>query len=116
MKETIDTIIQWHRETFPDATLDGQKQKWEEEYNEFIKTQCDSEDELYEIADMIIVSCGIMRFDYALGLDYLCDSFDKGDYTPSEKWEAVEEKQAKNRKRIWAKQENGSYHHTNKED
>lgn len=113
MKETIDTIIAWHKNTFKDASLEGQKEKWQEEYNEFVKTQPGSQDELYEIADMIIVSCGIMRFDYALGLDYLCDSFDKGDYIPDEKWEAVEEKQAKNRKRVWNKTGNGTYHHKN---
>lgn len=25
MKETIKTIIEWHEQTFPDATLEGQK-------------------------------------------------------------------------------------------
>lgn len=113
MKETIDTIIAWHSQAFPDATLDGQKIKWNEEYNEFGNTDSGSQEELYEIADMIIVSCGIMRFDYALGLDYLVSSFYKGTFNPKEKWTAVKVKMEKNRKRVWNKTAEGTYHHEN---
>lgn len=35
MKETIETIIQWHAETFPNATLDGQIEKFNDEHKEW---------------------------------------------------------------------------------
>lgn len=112
MSETIDTIIKWHTETFPDATLDGQLAKFEEEYNEWYKTEFDSEEELYETADMIIVSAGIARFDYAMGLDFLKSSLLKAN-NKSKLWQAVEKKMKKNRKRIWNKTADGQYHHEN---
>lgn len=112
MKETIDTIIKWHAETFPEATLDGQLAKYKEEYNEWLKTERDSEEELYEAADMVIVSIGIARFDYATGLIYLKLSLGKADNI-SKQWQAVEIKMEKNRKRIWNKTGNGTYHHEN---
>lgn len=31
----------------------------------------EAHDELYELADMVIVSCGVMRFDYAKGFNCL---------------------------------------------
>lgn len=116
MKETIDTIIQWQKETFPDADLEGQKQKWKEEYKEYLYTEINTEEELFEIADMIIVSAGIARFDYWLGLDYLYETFAityKRCGWCVNVWEAVEKKMEKNRKRVWKKQDNGSYHHEN---
>lgn len=35
MKESILSIAQWHKDAFPDATLDGQKLKWLEEKREW---------------------------------------------------------------------------------
>ena len=35
MSETIETIARWHSETFKDATLDGQIEKFYEELNEY---------------------------------------------------------------------------------
>lgn len=113
MKETIDTIIQWHKETFPDATLEGQKLKWREEHREYLNTHIGSEEELMEMADVIIVSCGIARFDYSEGLNYLSSAFQEGGIPPLKKWEAVESKMEKNRKRVWNKTGNGTYHHEN---
>ena len=34
MKKSILSIAQWHKDTFPDATLGGQKLKWAEEKRE----------------------------------------------------------------------------------
>lgn len=115
MKETIDTIIKWHTETFPEATLDGQIKKWTEEYRECLYTEEKSEEELEETADMAIVSCGIARFDYTKGIQYLVRSmgrfaaYDRVDLV----WQAVEKKMEKNRKRIWNKTADGQYHHEN---
>lgn len=113
MKETIDTIIAWHKQTFPDATLDGQKAKFNEElteYNEAVNMQ--------ELADMFIVACGIARFNSIVALEYFAVVF-KALCT----WKiigawgvlqtVVDAKMQKNRKRVWNKTAEGTYHHEN---
>lgn len=113
MKETILSIAKWHEETFKDANLDGQKAKFEEElaeYNEAVNMQ--------ELADMFIVACGISRFDSVVALEYFAVVF-----KALASWKVVgacavlqtviDEKMAKNRKRIWNKTGNGTYHHEN---
>ena len=115
MKETIDTIIKWHKETFPDATLDGQKVKFEEELNEYREDKT-----MLELADMFIVACGVARFDSIIALEYFAVVF-----RTVKDWkfisaggvlqEVVNTKMEKNRKRVWAKTGEGSYHHTNEE-
>lgn len=115
MKETIDTIIQWHRETFPDATLEGQINKYAEEINEFMNA--DSDKDLSELADMVIVCAGIMRFNKRLGSAFLQYTYiicwEIGEYDMTELWEAVEKKMKKNKKRKWQKSGEGYYHHEN---
>lgn len=114
MKETIDTIIRWHSETFKDATLDGQIEKWNEESKEFRETQYT---DAHELADMFIVACGIARFDINMGLYCFAEIYDfLGSDIPfdiKELIKAVNEKMQKNRKRIWNKTGNGTYHHEN---
>lgn len=113
MKETIDTIMRWHRETFPDETLEGQINKYAEETNEFMNADSD----LPELADMVIVCAGIMRFNKKLGSIFLQNtyiiSWNIGEYDMTELWEAVQKKMETNRKRIWHKTGNGAYHHEN---
>lgn len=58
MKETIKSIILWHEQTFPDATLEGQIEKFDDELSEYGESEC-----LEELADLFIVACGIARFD-----------------------------------------------------
>lgn len=104
MKETIQSIIQWHTETFPDATRGGQIEKWHDEEKEFKKTIQGTEEELYELADMVIVSAGIMRFNYKLGFDYLARTLQymiNAGYVGQDLWEAVKLKMQINRKRKW---------------
>lgn len=117
MIETIDTIIQWHRETFPDATLKDQICKYEEERKEWLDSDCN---DLSELADMFIVACGLSRFDMYTGLCALENVIYWLDYKSkfgmSELVEEVERKMEKNRKRTWKKQDNDSYHHINKGD
>ena len=113
MAETINTIIEWHKQTFPDATIEGQEQKWEDEREEWENTSSGTPDELFELADMVIVCCGIMRFDYAKGFNYLAATMDKLCVTPldgEELWGAIENKMQINRNRKWDKG-NGSYQH-----
>lgn len=114
MMETIDTIIQWHKETFPDTTLEEQEKKFILERIEFRK-ECRTINGkiINELADMYIVACGIARFSLSelvlyfdeikeelrcYGISY--ENFDK----------AIDEKMAINRKRQW-QYANGEYRH-----
>ena len=115
MKETIDTIIQWHKETFPDATLEGQLEKYQEEQREGVESDYA---DIKELADMFIVACGIARFDIFEGLFYMHDVYEW--YLESQNIinfadleKAIEEKMEKNRKRVWNKTAEGTYHHEN---
>lgn len=108
MKENIASIIQWHTETFPDATLEGQLKKFEDEEKEY--EEADEKDvlaksTLMELADLVIVACGIARFDLLEGLYAFesalhwidkCSCFDIIDVS-----NAVKEKMQINRKRKW---------------
>lgn len=117
MKETILSIAKWHEETFPDATLDGQIEKYNEEYDEFYEADT-PKDAVVELADMFIVVCGIARFsamdalfyfhevDHELGINSI--SFEQLS-------NAVDKKMEKNRKRVWVKTGEGTFHHTNKD-
>lgn len=114
MKETILSIAKWHEETFPDATLEGQVKKWNEELKDFRETNYR---DAHEFADMFIVACGIARFDINLGLYYFAEIYDwLGSDIPfdvKELIDATNEKMEKNRKRVWVKSGEGHYHHEN---
>lgn len=106
MKETITSIILWHQQTFPDATLEGQIEKWFDEEREFKKTIQGTEEEIYELADLVIVSAGIMRFNYGWGVDFLARTLQymlNADYIGTVLWEAVEHKMQINCNRKWNK-------------
>lgn len=112
--ETIQSIIDWHKETFPDATLDGQIVKFEEETKEWENTSWGVYDEVEELADLFIVACGIMRFDMLTGMEYMDLVFLKPgvtNYDGRDLWEAVIKKMEKNRARTWKKTTEGTYHH-----
>lgn len=112
MKETIDTIIDWHKNTFKDETLEGQFSKFNEEKTEMMMAI--GTHRLEELADMYIVSCGIARFNYAMGLDRMLQTLNSlRNYTIQELLYAVESKMEKNRKRVWIKSGEGHYHHKN---
>lgn len=112
MKETTETIKQWHEETFPDVTFDGQLEKFEEEIKEYREAESD-EDKLAELADLLIVAAGIARFDKERSqeltmLVHITTSEDGYDMT--ELWDAVQKKMKINRQRKWAKK-SGLYKH-----
>lgn len=117
MKETIMSIAKWHEETFPDATLDGQITKYNEEYDEYFEAKT-PEEKIKELADIFIVACGISRFDLQEGLYYIGDAWELFSDTPFG-WDllggAIERKMEKNRKRVWNKVADGTYHHINKD-
>lgn len=60
MFKSIESIIEWHKEHFPVATLKGQRDKWIEELNEF--NNATGKHRIEELADLFIVACGIARF------------------------------------------------------
>ena len=45
MKWTDDKIIEWHKETFPDATLESQLLKLDEELKEVVDAQRENKKE-----------------------------------------------------------------------
>ena len=112
--ETIGTIMEWHETTFPDATEEGQHEKWDEEMFEYLHVKKgDKKHALEELADLFIVACGLRRWDP--------EEFDgrfgfivgeaKRKFTADELWEAVCKKMEKNRKRVWKKTGEGRFHH-----
>lgn len=112
MSETFKTIAKWHKETFPDATLEGQIKKYDEEKSEF--ETATGEDRLTELADMVIVSAGVYRFDRDFG-SFLCArtymiASDAG-FDMTELWHAIDKKMETNRRRVWQKTEDGRFHH-----
>ncbi len=115
MSETIKSIIEWHEQTFPEATLEGQIEKFKDEEKEFYLEMMKPDNRvntMYELADMYIVACGIARFSFIdalvafhkaaqAELQYL-----SGDELPS----YINKKMATNRKRKWGKGK-GNYQH-----
>lgn len=108
MTETILSIAKWHEETFPNATLEGQLVKYRDEESEWIASDCK---DVTELADMLIVACGIARFDILEGMFFIADVMDwaSGCCMPS-LMDAVQEKMKVNRQRKWAIS-NGKYQH-----
>lgn len=110
MSETIQSIIEWSQQAFPDATLDGQIDKYQEEYDEWIQSnKCD----VSEWADLFIVACSICRFDTMDGFKHLHHVFLeylKSKFLWSDLRNAIEDKMAINRARTWEKRD-GQYKH-----
>ena len=118
--ETIDTIIQWHKETFPDTTLEEQVKKFNLEHTEF-KEANTFKRKLEELADMVIVANSFFRFEKRdeqvmfaskiinKSLDYLDRNYTVKNIC--ERLEmAIDEKMAINRKRQW-QYIDGEYRH-----
>lgn len=104
--ETMTSIVEWHTKTFPDATLEGQREKFKEEFQEYLDA-IGTDGEQKELADMFIVACGISRFTSSEDLFSLieCRVDDAKEFQ-----KIVTEKMKLNRKRKWDKG-NGEYKH-----
>ena len=114
MKESIKSIIEWSEQTFPDATIEGQIEKYHQEQIEMYDCTRGSEEELFELADCFIVACSIGRFDTEHAAYYFGDveqMIIESDFSRQEVCAAVDAKMAINRIRKWSKG-NGSYQHT----
>ena len=109
----FDKVVEVHKKLFPDATLQSQCDKYDEEYEEFDNAD-DGEEVCYEYADMFIVAAGISRFNKHLG-EYLSQLMVKslGDSSKMrmEFAEAIVDKMNKNIDRKW-NNNNGLYKHT----
>ena len=112
MKESIKSIIEWHEQTFPDATFDGQEEKFYHEHSEFMHAET-HEDLIYECADCYIVACGIARFSLLKASAFfkvVYSMISVQGLSETEVEEAINKKMEKNRRRVWEKQ-NGMYQH-----
>lgn len=115
--ETIGTITEWHEETFPDATEEGQHSKWDEEIYEVMHAR--GKKKLEELADLYIVACGLRRWnteEFNERIDYVSDIASRNGWDAKELWDAVCKKMEKNRRRVWKKSGDGKFHHVNGED
>ena len=110
MKWTDDKIVEWHTKTFPDATLDSQLLKLDEELKEVVDAQRNGEKEKSydELADVYIVSVVLAkRFDSITG-KYFLGLLEE--HPAQESLKRVEKKMKINAKRKWIKK-NGVYRH-----
>lgn len=123
MKETIKSIMDWHEQTFPEATKQGQYCKLQEEFTEYtgVVDTKDFSKGLEELADIVIVGCGLSRFDIAGALtafafaDKECRWFAKKEKRPDSEYlfmleTEINKKMETNRQRKWTKG-NGEYRH-----
>lgn len=112
MSESIKTIIQWHEQTFPDATLDGQIDKFNTEYDEYFAADTLA-DQVEELADVFIVAFGMSRFSLEDGLFYIDEAWQLYQESPfvwKDLEQAINKKMQKNRNRTWGFS-NGNYQH-----
>ena len=114
MKETIASIVQWSRETFPEATLRGQLRKFKDEKEEWEKAPSNSEAELFELADMFIVACSVARFSATEAMYCLMVAAEKLElscFATQDLERAIDKKMEINRARNWCIKD-GNYQHT----
>lgn len=109
---TFDELSKIHAELFAETSLEQQIAKFEEEEKEYNKAPLNSEDSLFEVADMVIVSAGIARFNYTEGIRMLAYTIEIAEFSVGDIWQAVEKKVEKLRKRVWVKDPDVGYKHT----
>jgi hypothetical protein len=103
-------ITEWHLNCFPDATLDGQLLKLEEELREW-KEAVTVEDSGKELADVFIVCCGLSRWHSITGRIISLGLLNDITYYNDVFYKQVYNKHQKNKIRVWQKTTEGSYHH-----
>lgn len=107
----LNDIKKWNEETFPDATLGGQLEKLEEEFNEYFNAK-EVEDQKKELADVFIVLGGLRRWKSLIGNNQEITLTETmpipvlGDLLIN-----INKKMEINRKRVWKKSGNGKFHH-----
>lgn len=116
MSETIKSIIEWSEQTFGDnITLDGQIDKFNDEYQEWLAS--DRKD-IMELADMAIVACSIARFSITsamVAFEETQHELEKSDFMSADLEEAISKKQSINRQRKWSVGK-GNFQHISEEE
>lgn len=111
--ELAEKVSKIHAQLFPEATLESQIKKFEEEFEEVehaAKILVSDEETKNELADLFIVACGIKRFSKPL-FTILEAGLIEGIPDRQEYAEAIVNKMNKNIKRKWDNK-NGLYKHT----
>lgn len=114
MRESIKSIADWTIETFPDATLLGQLDKFKEEKREWISS---GYQDITELADMFIVACSLCRFNCVEAMycfEVVANELLESNFTTMDLEKAIDDKMARNKKRKWAKLD-GLYRHKDSE-
>ena len=110
MRETINSILQWHMETFPDVTLEQQRAKFEEEWKEFLYAFEYEQDEIEEstseeLSDAFIAAVRLLDMDFCRGMEALNKVRDARlfiyEIGIDDFHEAVDKKMGINRARDW---------------
>lgn len=113
----LEKMAKEHEKLFPKATLESQVWKLEEELNEFKQAETEK-DELKELADVVIVCCGLYRWCPLIAQQQTCDVYNALGYidvVPIYLENEINRKWQINLKRKWAW--NGkTYHHVDNEE
>lgn len=113
-------IARWNKETFPDATVEGQILKLSEEFDEMRDAIEEGNYLMSEKADCFIVAAALKeRFNNALGwfvLDYIIEEMtDQSEKVAAEYMDAIKKKMEINKRRAaekrWKKMPDGRYKH-----
>lgn len=73
---SANDIMNWQAKTFPRSTVEGQIEKFREEFAELVSASTNGASATAvagELADMFIVACGILRLDAAAGAKAFSD-------------------------------------------
>lgn len=106
----VKTIAEWHKRTFPEATLESQLLKLDEELKEVVAAKRAREFEHFynELADVYIVACSLkIRFNSTIGSYFL--GLIEENPAPNMQ-ERIDKKMDENLKRKW-EFKNGVYRH-----
>ena len=114
LNEELEKIKKWNEETFPDATLGGQFEKLEEEFEEYFATN-DKFQERKELADIFIVLGGLRRWESRVGMaEFRMLTETMPLHVIGDLLVDISEKMEINRNRVWKKTGNGKFHHEEK--
>ena len=100
--ELASEITEWHENCFPDATLEGQLVKLEEEFTEWMAAT-GVEDYGKELADIFIVCCGLGRWNTVTGRIITMGLLNDLTHYNDVFYKQVYNKHQKNKARIWQK-------------
>ncbi|MFV0626688.1 MAG: hypothetical protein ACK5N8_05005 [Alphaproteobacteria bacterium] len=103
MENLFKQIVAWHLETFPDIVAEKQKEKLDEERQEFAIATTPQE-KLDELADVYIVNAGLSRFypeESMQNIIQIRKDLQSLNFTFFVLKGAVEKKLEENKKRTW---------------